>query len=244
MLTPKIFFMKTVIRSTFWIGCCSLLLCFLSGCDKGDLFKNPTDVAFLLDINPLGSISSDDLTIEDGYIVLANFSVVAERDQAEDFEFERTFDGGLRIPFGQSTIEPELQFELPQGAYKKITVRFETYGDNGINLQVNGGYAHSDPQKGLFDVQLKFQNPKQFEVEVVDILGSNELMLSEHNAERPKIVFSPKLWFTHITPFMLDNASFVIVDNKQLITIDNNTNITIFNKVSPELGSTVACTLD
>lgn len=230
----------------------SLLFCFLlitilstTGCsDKEDAFKNPTSVVFNMGMNYQGTGGSDDLTFEKGYIILSNFSVIGKRSGAEDFEFTRTFSNGLKIPFNNSLTFDDLNFELPQGNYDELIVRFETQENNGINFFVEGDYIYNNPNKTPSIVYLEWDASQSFEVNVTDALGNKDLILTEDQLETPKIIFRPKSWFVNTTEMMLENASFVTISvGKQIMTINNTTNTTLFTKVDAEVGTSLVCNL-
>ncbi len=221
-----------------------MLLAITLSCEKENAFKNPTSVSFDMVLNTQGVGGSDDLRInEDGYIVLSSFTVIGERDQAESFEFQRDFPVGLLLPFGNTTAIPELQFELPQGAYKKITLRFETHQGSGNSLYLLGEYDYTGTSK-MAIVQLGFNSSKQFEVDITDLLGSKEITLNEHKAETPQIIFNPKSWFQDVTDAMLYNSTLSSVGNEQFMSIDVNNNVDIFNLVDVNVGGDIKCLLN
>jgi hypothetical protein len=219
-----------------------LYACTIS-CGKQDLFKDPTSVSFYMGLDTLGVGGSDDLILDAGYIVLSSFRVIGERNEGEDFEFFRAFSTGLQVPF-MHTSSPiaDLQFELPEGNYNKITIRFETHSSTGINLFVSGKYTYSNPLKPSSLVRLEYNSSKQFEVDITDVIGNTELTLIENKEEKPQILLNPKSWFQDVNTAMLDNATFVSFGTDQIMTIDDGTNTAVFNKVDLITGVNIKCT--
>lgn len=233
--------MKLHLRLIF--SCC-LLITILSmiGCDKEDAFKNPTSVAFNLGMDYQGVGGSDELTFSDGYIVLRSFSVIGRRVNAEGFEFTREFSAGLKIPFNNSLTLEDLNFDLPQGDYEALTIRFETLGSNAVNLFLDGEYVYNNPLKTPSTVHLKWNAAQQFEVNMTDLAGNTAFSLTENKLEQPNIIFDVKSWFTNTTEMMLENASFVTNNGKQTMTIDNSTNTNLFNEVNAMVGEALVAT--
>lgn len=221
------------------------LLFLITGCAKEDAFKNPADVVFNIGMNPQGTAPSDDLTFSDGYVILNRFTVIGERAVGEGFEFSRTFPNGLKIPFYNNLTFEDLSFELPQGTYTSLKIRFETASSSSLpGVFVEGNYDYNNPLKPSSTVHLAWNAAKTFDVAVLSQTGSNEFVLNETQKEFPKIVFQPKRWFENVTELMLENASFVTNSSQeQIMRIDPVTNTTIFTALDSEIGIELSCTL-
>lgn len=234
--------MKLFLRLNFSLLLFSLFL--MAGCDKEVAFKNPADVVFDVGMNPQGIGASDDLTFSDGYVILDNFTVIGERAVGEDFEFSRTFPNGLKIPFYNNLTFEDLSFELPEGAYTNLKVRFETKRSNVPSTFVEGNYDYNNPLKRSSTVHLAWNTAKIFEMAVLSSTGSNSFTLSETKKERAQIIFQPKRWFANVTELMLENATFVTdASQAQTMTIDQVTNTAIFIELDSEIGVELTCTL-
>jgi hypothetical protein len=195
-------------------------------------------------MNPQGIDPSDDLTFSDGYVILHHFTVIGERAAGEDFEFSRIFPNGLKIPFYNNLTFEDLSFELPQGAYTSLKVRFETMTSTGPSVFVEGNYDYNNPLKPSSTVHLAWNTAKVFEVAVLSPTGSNSFTLSETKEELAQITFQPKGWFVNVTELMLENASFVMTPSQeQIMTISQVENTAIFTKLDSEIGVKLTCTL-
>ncbi|CAA6819126.1 MAG: Unknown protein [uncultured Aureispira sp.] len=234
--------MQLHLRLTFAVFLCALFL--ITGCDKEDTFKNPADVGFNVGMNPQGIAPSDDLTFFDGYVILHRFTLIGKRAVGEDFEFSRTFPNGLKVPFYNNLTFEDLNFELPQGTYTNLTVRFETRSSSLPGVFVEGNYDYNNPLKPSSTVHLAWNAAKTFEVAVQRPTGSNDFVLSETKQELAQIIFQPKRWFVNVTELMLENASFVTTPSQeQIMTIDQVTNIAIFTAIDSEIGGALSATL-
>lgn len=235
--------MKLLLHATFSLFLLSLFL--ITGCSKENTFKNPAIVTFNTGMNPQGAAPSDDLTFLDGYVILHRFTVIGERAVGEGFEFSRTFPNGLKIPFHNNLTFEDLSFDLPQGAYNSLKVRFETASSSSTpTLFVEGNYNYNNPLKLSSTVHLAWNSSKTVEVDILSPTGSQSLTLIETKKELPKIIFHPKLWFANVTVLMLENASFVTTpSNQQIMTINPATNTTIFTIIDSKVGTELTCTL-
>lgn len=234
--------MKSLLRSKIPLLLLSFFL--IAGCSKEDAFKNPTPVVFNVGMDPQGVSVSDDLTFSDGYIVINRFSVIGDRTVGEDFEFTRTFPNGLRIPFDNNLTFEDLSFELPQGEYNRLRIRFETARSNQSNLFVEGMYIYNNPLKTPSTVHLAWNTNKTFEVDVLETTGNRAIILNEAQKETPKIIIKPKPWFADVTILMLENASFLTTPSgRQIMTIDQNNNTDIFTRIDAKLGTALECSL-
>ncbi|MBL4649116.1 MAG: hypothetical protein JKY03_05245 [Aureispira sp.] len=234
--------MKLLLRLKFSLLLFSLFL--MTGCDKEVAFKNPADVVFDVGMTPQGIGASDDLTFSDGYVILHYFTVIGERAVGEDFEFSRTFPNGLKIPFYNNLTFEDLSFELPEGAYTNLKVRFETKRSNVPSVFVEGNYDYNNPLKRSSTVHLAWNTAKIFEMSVLSPTGSSSFTLSETKKELAQIIFQPKRWFANVTELMLENATFVTDPSQaQTMTIDQVTNTAIFIELDSEIGVELTCTL-
>jgi len=234
--------MKEDLRLIFSV--CFLLLFLMTGCEKEDTFKNPADMVFKVGMNPEGIAVSDDLTFSDGYVILHHFTVRGERTVGEAFEFSRTFPDGLKVPFYNNLTFEDLSFELPQGTYTNLNVRFETKSSAIPGVFVEGNYDYNNPLKRSSTVHLAWTAAKIFEVAIQSPTGSNAFTLSETKEELAQIIFQPKSWFVNVTELMLENASFVRISlEEQIMRIDPVTNIAIFRAVDSEIGERLTGTL-
>jgi len=219
-------------------------LFLMTGCNKEEVFKKPADVVFNVRMNPQGIDPSDDLTLSDGYVILHHFTVIGERAVGEDFEFSRTFPNGLKVPFYNNLTFEDLSFELPQGAYTNLKVRFETKSSSTPGVFVEGNYDYNNPLKPSSTVHLAWNAAKIFEVAIQSPTGSNAFILSETKQELAQIIFQPKRWFANVTELMLENASFITTPSQeQIMTIDQVTNSAIFTAIDSEIGGELRATL-
>lgn len=211
-----------------------ILLVLITGCNKEDLLKSPVPVSFSLKIDsePISGTSS--ISFDSATIILSNFTVIGNRTVGT-YEFTRDFPLGLLINLDRPNAFSQLKFDLPQGKYENITVRFEA-----SELYVRG-HLILNPQKMKSTIHLKLNKPKQFEINITNASGEPNLNFQEAVAENPEIIFKPKLWFKWIPDAMFENATILNIDNQGVMRVGENDNILIFDIVNHYIGSSTQC---
>jgi len=228
----KIHLHTTIILFSIWA-----LLVVTTSCNKEDFLKNPTPIFFSLEMDSEGTNGTNQITFDSATVVLSSFTVIGDRAEAEDYEFTRTFPNGLNIDLKRANTLSELQFDLPQGKYQKITLRFET-----SQVYVQG--LCITPQKVTSRVHFKLDKPKQFEMDITDTFGNIYLNFKESVAENPKIIFKPKFWFESVPETVFENAYVFYVANNREIYIGINDNPLIFDMIDQYIVQNTKCILN
>lgn len=230
--------MKPHLPTTITLFAVLVLFLVVTSCSKEDFLKNPAPISFSFEMDSEEIIGVNQLTFDSAFVVLSSFTVIGDRAIAEDYTFTRTFPTGLRIDLEEVNTLSELQFDLPQGRYQKVTLRFET-----SDLYVQGHLLTLLPQKTASTVHFKLNKPKQFEMDITDTLGNIYLNFQEAVSENPKIIFKPKSWFEWIPDTVFENANVFYVGNKREIHIGTNDNLVIFDIINQYLAPSTKCFL-
>lgn len=201
----------------------------LFSCKKEDKWKLPTDVGFRVDINRSSS-SDGKLVFTKGTIILASFSFEGDREQGDDVSFSKSFTAGLSIPFDPNNPITELDFDIPQGTYSKISIAFETFDDYGdICILVEGTYTNSDGTN--YQIRFEFLDSEYFSIVAEDDTGNREIVLNKDIAASARIKLDPVYWFQVVSASLLDNADLVNVNGTPTIVISENENDNIYDMV-------------
>lgn len=228
--------MKTHLPTIIALFSIWLLLVVATSCNKDNFLKNPTHISFSLEMDSEAMNGMNQMTFDSATVVLSSFTVIGDRAWAEDYEFTRTFPTGLSIDLEKANALSELQFDLPQGKYQKVTLLFETSQVYVQGLCVN-------PQKLVSTVHFKLDKPKQFEMDITDTLGNIYLDFKESVAENPKIIFKPKSWFELVPETVFENAYVFYVGNNREIYIGTNENPLIFDIIDQYIVPNTKCIL-
>ena len=204
-----------------------------SSCDKRKKWKLPTDVGFKMDINRSTS-SNGKLVFTSGTIILEEFDFEGEREQGDDVYFTKSFPGGLSIPFDPNGNIAELDFDIPQGTYNRISISFETFDDLGDdNIVVNGTYTNTSGTD--YPIRFEFKSAEYFDIVAEDYSGSSQIILDKDIAVSTKIQLDPIHWFQVVSTSLLDNADVVNVGGTPTIVISEDENDDIFDLVVDRL---------
>lgn len=215
----------------------------LTGCAKENVLKEPTKVGIQFVLDPSGAGGSDRLALHSGYVVLEAVEIEGKRQEGAAFTFKRSFPSGLRLDFNATNRVEELLFDLPQGEYEQLLVRFSTLGQTTSPcLMVLGEYAYSQPVNGSAWIDIAWSSQKSFERVVTTAQGSVAFTLGQE----PKMIqftIQPKLWFKDISEVKLEQGICVNQPRGQVMLINSITNDNMFQVINSELGTTLKATL-
>ncbi len=222
-----------------------LLVILLLGtsCGKDDLLKEPSPVQIRFALNSTGAGGSDRLALTSAYIVLSEIEVEGVRQEGEDFSFRRDFPTGLRLDFGATGLVEDLLFDLPQGDYEYLSIRFKTW-ENGQDpsWMVQGDYRYQQPGQGNALVDIVWKNSKTFERNITNTQGQQQFTLGTE-AETVTFSIQPKLWFKDISEVKLEQALCTNQPRGLVMLIDQTNNDNMFQVLDLELGTTLKASL-
>lgn len=224
------------------IGLLTLLLS-LTACNKDEFLKEPSSVGVRFVLNSAGVGGSDRLELNNGYIVLGTIEIEGQRKEGAPFSFSRTFPNGLRFDFNTTNRVEDLVFDLPQGEYEELVVRFTTL-DNATSpcLLVAGRYAYQQVAQGSAWVDVAWTSRKEFEQIVTTVQGQPNFTLEE-DAKMIAFSIQPKLWFKDISEAKLEQAFCINQSRGRVMLIDQGSNDNLFQAINSELGTTLKANL-
>lgn len=218
-----------------------LLFVLLPSCEKKK-WKEPTDVAFIVDINR-SSGQNGKLVFTKGSINLANFSFDGKREQGDDVYFSNAFSSGLNIVFDQSQPVGALNFDIPQGTFTKIEISFETYGINNDNhIYLEGIYEKS--MNNSYPVRFEFKAKIVQTIIAKNSSGSAEIILNKDVPSYPKITFDPIFWFSPVSPNLINNAETIDIGGTPTILINDTCNENIYTIIVDRINNGTTITFD
>lgn len=229
-------------KNHFCIILTVLSLLVMNACEKDkDKWKEPADVAFKMDVNREEAINGN-LKFTGGTIVLREFSFDGKRIQGEDYYFEKSFEGGLTVAFDPNKGIPELDFDIPQGNYTKITIEFEIESNGNNSIVVEGSYTTTG---GItYPLRLELEEIEIYTVIAKDGSGSSEIVLQKDITTNALIKLDPVYWFGTVSTSMLDNADLVSVGGVMTILINDANNENILDKVEDQIDEATEVVFD
>lgn len=212
---------------------------FLTTCTDPDPLKLPTDITFTMDINREEN-SQQNLVFTKGIIILASFDFEGERELGEDIYFSKSFPSGLNVIFDETNAIAELDFDIPQGVYNRISIAFETFDDFEQNcLVVEGVFTNTEDVKT--PVKFEFNSSEYFEIVAEDYSGNNQIVLNTNVSVTAKIVLDPIYWFQTVNYSMLEDAELTTISGKPTILVNENTNTNMFELIVGRIDESTEC---
>lgn len=212
----------------------SLLLLFvLFACEsEDDALKQPTSLEFRLDVVRQAS-KGGRLRFTGGAINISSFSFEGEREQGDDYEFEREYANGLLLNFDLSQSIPEWQFDIPQGTYTKIEFEFEIESKGSSSLELQGRFIDEDGEE--FPLLMQLSAFDYFEVDARNAQGGREIILVEGSPAIGELIFDPNHWFEEIDLEDLDEAEFTEYNGLETLLINDSLNADLLDDLKSEL---------
>jgi hypothetical protein len=207
---------------------------FFFSCEK-DTWKEPADVDFVLDINRSTGLGGK-LYFNKATIILGNFIFDGDRVQGDDVYFSNTYPSGLSVPCDPSINIPDLNFDIPQGTFTRITISFTTTPALGENqIVVEGVYSNS--MAGIdYPIRFEFKASQTFSITSQNANGNSEIILEKDRQSTPCITFDPVYWFQPISQSMLNSADLFDVNGVPTILVCDSCNLTIYSIVANRIG--------
>lgn len=225
MIMKNLYFILFLVFTSFFITSCKKK-------KEAQQWKLPVDVTFKMDVNHTPTMNNN-LSFTGGYIVLSEFEFDGQRIEGDDAYFSKSFSGGLSIPFSGSMGVTDLNFDIPQGTYTKITILFEAEGNGGKSVVVYGNYTNSSGT--TYPLVLEVEELELYTVIAKNASGSSEIILDKDVASIAKIKLDPVYWFQNVSITMLDNATLVNLNGVQTILINGANNEDIYDIVDDQI---------
>jgi len=205
-----------------FLACLTLISC-------GRKWKQPTTVKFNSDIEVSLGLGGK-LTFTGGYITMKDFRFDGDRERGDDVRFDSDYSTGLNVPLDLSSIINELEFDIPQGVYKKIDIDFSV--DDSLGLVILGSYEYSGG--GSVPFKFQFSDSQNFELTAEDNSGG-DVVLDKNVTSRVKILLDPAYWFELIDLTDLDSATTVSILGIPTLLISDEENHDIYDDVADRI---------
>lgn len=217
----------------------AMLIGICISCKKSEL-KKPTELRFTVGLDK--TAQSGSLKFNSGNITFGKFGVTGNRIEGEDIDFERVFTAGLDSDLNGSAELSDLDFNLPQGSYTDLKVKFNIKEiDNEPSLVLNGTYVPTGgPAKG---VEFRYTGNQEFNITAVEESGLTPITLDKNIDRKAKIEFDPKYWFETITDDQLNNATVTSAQGQDKIIISSDQNANLYSIIAPRISMSNTVTL-
>ncbi|MGZ3863155.1 MAG: hypothetical protein ACXVPN_05065 [Bacteroidia bacterium] len=203
----------------------AILITGLSSCHKK--WKKPTEVSFRFQLNQ--NSGNGQIKFTSASLFLSKMSVSADRKQSPPhIDLQQTVNSDAT--FFVSSPSPAYRFDIPQGSYSALNVKYETTGNqNSAALTINGTYT--DSSGTTFAVQFRLSAGDVNTITAKNPSGGNEITLVEGHSANATIYLNPNYWFAASSANMMDDADVEIVNGVPTIIIDDDENEDIYELV-------------
>jgi hypothetical protein len=178
----------------------------------------------------------DYILIEEGTFYLTSFSVEGVRKKGEDLSFTEDFEAFREIDIEESSIEPILSYDIPQGEYTMLEfkLKFEVYDTLG-SLVIKGEFKDSNEDDLPFVLIIE----DRIEMEIM-ASGQNENIITIYESiiSEPMITFDIVDWFEHIPQGMFENADTNNENGIEVIHINKSNNYLLYSLILERIGET------
>lgn len=210
-----------------------------SSCNKKK-WKLPVDVTFHVDINR-SPADGGKLNFDGGKIVISEFEFDGKREQGDDVFFRKEFTH-LDIPFDQNLEVAELDFEIPQGSYTKIGIRFKANNNAGSSIELEGKYTNDEGE--VYPVRLEIKDDQYYSLVAHDGTGSNVIILDKDIPSNTTILLDPSYWFQTVSDSLLEEAEVSDDSGTPTILINEDENEEIFHIVQYRMDDATEVTFN
>lgn len=179
-----------------------------------------------------GNGSSIELrTKNEGELSIQEVRLIGTRKEGEDVDFSR--EESVELPIKDVRNGPKVRFDLPQGTYEDMKLRFELAKDGKGGVQYEGerimkkgnGPAQATP------FRLIIEEEKSIECKVDPSNGQGTIELRKGEPRKIEVKVRPAKWFEKTPPGLWRNAKVVPKGGKQMIPVRRGNNRTLHSKV-------------
>ena len=226
------------------------LLCW--SCSKDD-FTKPAGINLQMaienhevEINKRVKVNS--IKIESGRYLLSEVEFKGYRESGEDYFFEKEFEDGLEATMTAESPAIALNFDMPQGLYKRISISFkvkkskereedeedEKPFDENASLILQGTYTDSKEQEIPLVFVYNYDDTFEFKASSAK---SKEVILIEEGQGVAHLTFNPSYWLQLINSRMLESAQLTPVNGVPSIVLSEQQNEHIFELLASRIKS-------
>lgn len=205
---------------TFIIG-----ISLLFSCNK---WKKPTDVNFYAKTNNKSALNAQ-LNITDIVFELESFSFEGEREKGDDVYFDRQYEGNEKINFSNLSEIEFMNFEIPQGDYKRVDLEFDLDSDEEQSIKIQGTYTYNNNQSIPF--LYIFDDDDKFRIRAEDDAGNNTILLNTDVPTNAKVLVDADYIFSILSSSQLENASTQFINGVATIVVSDSENEAIYDLI-------------
>lgn len=201
----------------------------LLSCNK---WKKPTEVTFYATKENPSSLNGQ-LVISSIKMELESFSFEGDREKGDDVLFTNTYSGNEKITFGELSEIGFMDFEIPQGEYKRIDIELDLDSESQESIVIEGSYTDNNAQ--TTPILFVFDDDDKYRIRAEDDTGESDIILDTDVPSRVKILMDASYIFSVIPQSQFENATISNVNGNSTILINDSVNEDIYDLIIDRL---------
>ncbi|MBS4012697.1 MAG: hypothetical protein KGZ97_02895 [Bacteroidetes bacterium] len=181
--------------------------------------------------------SSPYFLIESGVLIVDAIEFDGRREEGQDFYFISVFPEPVVAILSDLTTNFDVEFDIPQGVYKKIDIVFHLSNIDRIPLILEGVFKAGNIEKKIrFEhnysekITIKASNKQQ---------GQNNIILRKDKLSSALTIVDADLIFRFISVGQIMNAETTYINEIPNIIINNQHNTDIYNSIAPRIQNSL-----
>lgn len=224
----------------------ALLLLAFSGCKK-DPLTQPAKVHFHFGMLPIETAKElyhgeentnepNTFYIDKGNMTISAIEFEGRRKDASDIFFNVDYDPVVDINLHQQTSSTSIDYDIPQGIYKRIEMIFHIGGSEILPLVLKGMANIED--EGSIQIIFEYGYDEEIKVVAKPEQG-NEIILNKDTFARARAELDIDILFRLVNIERIQNADIVTIDGVKTILINKDNNKSTFNIIAARLNQSL-----
>ncbi len=190
-----------------------------------------------------GSITR--FTFNQGSLAINDISFEGRRQDADDVFFNAPMDPVVVVNLAEGTSNQAIEFDIPQGIYKRMEFIFEIGSPQHIPLVVSGtaniGGLHGEIPLRF---EYEFAEPVRVVAKAKGQENNEDILLQKENPATARLEIDAEFLFRLISPGMMINADIEELEGHPEIIINSSKNPSLFNMVAARVDQSFKITFE
>jgi hypothetical protein len=229
---------KTYTLAAFHLSLLSIAIGF-SSCENKFKETAPVDVAVKL-VNP---DVSEHVTFTGGTMYLSAFGMTGDRKQGDDVTFMNDLSEGTSSDLAAGTINPALNYDLPQGTYTSLDMKLGVKPKQNIGaIELIGTYVQeSSGEQETHRIIFRYEPATIYSMKMA---SSGEINVIADQSTKAIVELNAQYLFSGIPESMWSTSDHVEVDGLETILVNPTNNPTIYNILISRLNESFSAHIE
>jgi hypothetical protein len=226
----EVIIMKSFTRCAIYLFSAVIIT---AGASCGKKWKKPATVSYQFRLNE--NSSSGLINFTSASVRVRELKFIGDRKQGQKhIEMGQVFDPLLFVPLSLTSTSTNINFDIPQGTYTKISMQMTIEGQQGAapSLVIEGYYIYANHS---IPVKFEYFPGETFEIPASSATGEKDIVLVEEQPASAAVLLNPSHWFANVTESMLNDADISVIGSDSVIVINPSNNGNIYQMVVDRL---------